>query len=375
MEFVKDFRETKINMTNAYKYVASNKKNLFLSHEQLIDYINTLDNDLAYPDISKGFYKGIIYKNNVLFIPDTSEEDVCLFIEGKHDFSYVLYSDHIKLGYSSIIVTGDNNCDVVKVNGKFGNAIRVGKGDGCSYRVANANGNTFVGNAIRDGEGCGDSVSSGFCISNSIRIGNGIKGSALNFTCSLDHQLSITDNVPMTMNDNGTVLSLKYNVDKLSIPDTLLSKRKDLNLSLGYIIDYEDFIREFSLDAKEVDGGVVYEIEATGISLIIDISVTFDYKKPITFIMKGSKAGSLQVRIFNMLPNAITVIRDGEGDGSAILSGKGHGNVLRLGSGDGHAIAMGVINGYVRNVTTGQGEVYKESGLGEPRRLRSGETR
>ena len=375
MEFIRDFRKAKIDLHGAYKYISSNKKNLFLTHEQLIDYINTLDKDFVYPDISKDFYKDITYKNNVIFIPDTSEEDVCLFIEGKHDFSYVLYSDYIKLGYSSIIVSGDKNCDVIKINGKFGNAVRVGKGDGCSYRVANANGNTFVGNAIRDGEGSGDSVSSGFCISNSIRIGNGIRGSALNFTCSLDLQLSITDNVPMTMNDNGTVLSLKYNVDKLSIPDTLSSNKKDLNLSLGYIIDYEDFIREFGLNAKEVDGGLVYEIEASDISLIIDISITFDYKKPITFIMKGSKAGSIQVRIFNMLPNAITVIRDGEGNGSAILSGKGHGNVLRLGSGDGHAIAMGVINGYVRNVTTGQGEAYKEGGLGEPRRLRSGETR
>ncbi len=376
MEFIRDFRKADINLKDAYKYISSNKKNLFLTHEQLIDYINIIEKDLDDLNIDKSFplYENIKFLNNIVCIPDTSEEDVNLFIEGKDDFSYILYSVYSKLGYSSIIVTGDNNCDSIKIGGKFGNAVRVGNGSGNSYRASDVNGNTFIGNSIRDGKGNGDAICFGFCISNSFRIGSG-KGNSYNFTDNIDKKLSVTNKLPTSMNDDGTILSLKYNVDELSIPDILLLNRKDLNLSLGYVIEYEDFVREYILNSKEENGIIEYEIKASDISLIINMPVTLEHKKSITFIMNGSKNGSIEVRIFNLLTNTISVVRDGEGDGSAILSGKGHGNVLRLGSGDGHAIAMGVINGYIRNTTTGMGEVYKEGGLGEPKRLRSGDIR
>lgn len=381
MEFITDFRNTNIDMTDAYKYISSNKKNLFLTHDGLIEYINKLSNENFYVEVSKEIIKHIRetifqitpFRKKIIFIPDINKEDVNLFIEGEDNFLYVLYSVRLQSGHSSIIITGGKDCDSVKLGGS-GNSIRTGSGSGDSYRYANVSANTFIGNCIRDGNGTGDAVSSGFCISNSLKLGKG-EGNSYNYTCMTDIPLLITNNIPTSMNDKGNLLSLKYEVDKLTIPNILISNRKDLNLSLGYIIEYYDFIKEYILNVKEDASTIEYEIESKDVSLIVSMPVLLEHKKSITFTMNGFKDGSIEVRNNGLSSNTIIVVRSGAGNGSAILSGKGHGNILRLGSGDGHAIAMGVINGYVRNTTSGVGEVYKEGGLGEPKRLKSNDTR
>lgn len=313
-----NLKDVKINLKGCFKYTTENS--IFLTHDDFLKICEAVSSPLK--------------PEHVIFILN-NEDGKDYFVEGKNDSTYVMKTD----GDGSLIVIGSNNCDVVREGFGLGYAIRVGSGKGNATRICYENNvegynisKTYIGGAIRDGDGDGHSTLSTFSIGTCVRLGSG-KGE------------SFTD---IMYNKGYIYQQTTYEYDILSLPKHLSNEYKDI---LAEVISYETFIEQAILDNG------TFWIEASNKNIIILINDKSDF----THIgMRGDLVGTIEVRVNSHNSKDIMLTRAGLGNGSAIISGKGKGTCIRVGDGDGDAISMGQIMGAARKIGKGKGIAYKE---------------
>lgn len=310
-----------IDLKEAYKYITNNS--VFLSHEQFVAKCEVITKSSIEPDYTE-----------FLFINSDGKD---YFVEGKDKCIYFMES---KID-GSLIVTGPNYCSVARGGIGLGYAIRVGSGKGNAIRICRDIDyfnriNTYIGGAIRDGGGDGDSILDSYYIATCVRLGSG-KG-----------ETYISELVGELYTGNYIYQQDKNDYGKLSIPNHLVSENENL---LAKIISYEMFL-EMSTYSDNT-----YWVEASNENIIVnDLLAGND----ISIGMKGNLDGSIEVCMDNNTPHII-VTRAGLGNGSAIISGEGFGTCIRVGEGNGDAISIGNITGAARKIGKGKGTAYKEN--------------